>query len=105
MATKSKANEEPKQEKVVSESTLKKLEMSTKERIAQAPKVMVIIAPDAEDPMWRCTINGVKYKFPKGQIIEVPEPIAAVIRNSTRMQEIKAAHEKALVDHINLGSM
>jgi len=47
----------------------------------------------------------VDYKFPKGEMIEVPEPLAKLIENSTRMQRIKAQHEKALEDHINLGSM
>ena len=81
------------------------MELSTKEQIARSPKVWVIIAPDEKDPMWRGTINGVDYKFPKGQMIEVPEQIADLIRNSARMQEIKAMHEQQLVDHINLGSM
>ena len=89
----------------VSESALKQIEMTTKEKIAAAPKVMVFIAPDEKDPMWRGCINGVDYKFPKGEMIEVPEPLAKLIENSTRMQRIKAQHEKALEDHINLGSM
>jgi len=90
---------------VVSESTLKQIEMTTKEKIAAEPKVTVFIAPDEKDPMWRGCINGVDYKFPKGEMIDVPESLAKLIENSTRMQRIKAQHEKALEDHINLGSM
>lgn len=94
-----------KKEPVVSDSTFRDMELSTKERIAREPKVMVIIAPDENDPMWRGTINGVDYKFPKGEMVEVPKPIAELISNSTRMQEIKAQHEKMLTDHMNLGSL
>ena len=90
---------------VASESSLVDIERNTKKAIADAPKVTVFIAPDEKDPMWRGCINGVDYKFPKGEMIEVPEPLAKLIENSTRMQRIKAQHEKALEDHINLGSM
>ncbi len=96
-----KKNKQP----VVSDATLKQMELSTKERIAQEPKVMVIIAPDEKDPMWRGAINGVDYKFPKGEMVYVPEPVAEIIRNSARMQEIKAAREKQLVEHLDLGSL
>ena len=94
-----------KKEPVVSESNFREIENNTRSQIAAAPKVMVFIAPDEKDPMWRGCINGVDYKFPKGEMIEVPEPLAKLIENSTRMQRIKAQHEKALEDHINLGSM
>ena len=94
-----------KKEPVVSESNFREIENNTRSQIAAAPKVMVFIAPDEKDPMWRGCINGVDYKFPKGEMIEVPEPLAKLIENSTRMQRIKAMHEKALEDHINLGSM
>ena len=94
-----------KKEPVVSESSFREIENNTRARIAAAPKVVVFIAPDPQTPMWRGTINGVDYKFPRGEMIEVPEPLAKLIENSTRMQRIKAQHEKALEDHINLGSM
>ena len=89
----------------VSETSMRAMEINTKEMISQEPKVTVFIAPDEKDPMWRGCINGVDYMFPKGQIIEVPESLAELIRNSTRMQELKNQQEKMLVDHINLGSM
>jgi len=98
MATK---NKEP----VASENSIREIENSTRAKIAAAPKVLVFIAPDPQDPMWRGCINGVDYKFPRGEMIEVPEPLAKLIENSTKMQRIKAQHEKALEDHINLGSM
>lgn len=90
---------------VASESSFVEIERNTKKAIAEAPKVTVFIAPDEKDPMWRGCINGVDYKFPKGELIEVPEPLAAIIRNSAKMQEIKAKHEKALTDHIDLGTL
>jgi len=94
-----------KKEPVVSESSFKDIEMNTKKAIERAEKVTVFIAPDERDPMWRGCINGVDYKFPKGELIEVPAPLAEVIRSSARMQEIKSKREKELVDHINLGTM
>ncbi len=90
---------------VASESSLVDIERNTKKAIADAPKVTVFIAPDEQDPMWRGCINGVDYKFPKGELIEVPEPLAFLIENSTRMQRIKAKEEKMLEGHINLGSL
>ena len=89
----------------VSETSMREMELTTKERIAQEPRVTVFIAPDEKDPMWRGCINGVDYMFPKGQIIEVPESLADLIRNSTRMQELKSQQEKALAGDIFLGSM
>jgi len=94
-----------KKEPVVSENTIREIENNTRSKIAAAPKVLVFIAPDQDDTMWRGCINGVDYKFPRGEMIEVPEPLAKLIENSTKMQRIKAQHEKALEDHINLGSM
>ena len=90
---------------VASESNLVDIERNTKKAISEAPKVTVFIAPDEQDPMWRGCINGVDYKFPKGELIEVPEPLAFLIENSTKMQRIKSQHEKALENHINLGSL
>lgn len=89
----------------ISESEMRRQELDCKRIIAEAPKVTVIIAPDEKDPMWRGCINGVDYKFPKGEIIEVPEPVADLIRNSTKMQELKKKTEKMLVDHIDNGKM
>ena len=92
------------EEVTVSENTFRGIELSTRERISKEPRVMVFIAPDEKDPMWRGCINGVDYKFPKGEIIEVPESIADLIRNTTRMQEIKAAHEDR-IKNLDLGSL
>lgn len=89
----------------VSETEMKQMEQSTRELIAAAPKVTVFIAPDDKDKMWRGMVNGVRYQFPKGEMIEVPEPLAEIIRNTSHMQEMKAATEKKLVEHLNLGSM
>ena len=98
MATKKKTE-------VISETEMRQAELNTKKIIAGMPKVWVIIAPDEKDPMWRGCINGVDYKFPKGEMIEVPEPVADLIRHSSRMQELKKQHEEALVKTINMGSM
>ena len=91
--------------KPVTETELKQMELTTGELIAKAPKVTVMIALDSGDPMWRGCINGYNYQFPKGQLVEVPEPVAEVIKNSARMQIIKSAHEQAMVNHVDLGSM
>lgn len=89
----------------VSEAELRKSELTTKEKIAAQPKVTVYIAPDERDPMWRGCVNGVDYKFPRGQLIDVPETLADIIRSSTRMQEIKKAHEQVMVDTMDLGTL
>lgn len=66
---------------------------SFKQELMAQPKVTVFIAPDAEDPMFRCNINGVALKFPKGQMIDVPESVALLIRNSTTCAWEKAQAE------------
>lgn len=89
----------------ISEAEMRKIELTTKEKLDAQPKVTVYIAPDEHDPMWRGCVNGVDYKFPRGQLIDVPETLADIIRSSTRMQEIKKAHEQVMVDTMDLGTL
>ena len=105
MATKKKTTEKTEERKIVSDAELAQQEISTKRAIAASPKVQVYIAPDGKDPMWRGCINGVDYKFQKGEVIEVPEPLADLIRNTANMHELAKSREKALIQNINLGSM
>ena len=91
--------------KTISDAELRRSELTTKEKIAAQPKVTVYIAPDENDPMWRGCVNGVDYKFPRGQLIDVPETLADISRSAARMQEVKKEHEQVMVDTMDLGKM
>ena len=42
---------------------------------------MIRIIPIDNGNIWRCVINGVRYAYPAGQTIDVPDVIAAIIDN------------------------
>lgn len=60
----------------------------TGKALAAQKKVSIMIAPGG-DPTFRCTINGYKFEFPKGEMVEVPEDVAKFI--SDRAQASIAA--------------
>lgn len=89
------------QKKVVNDATIEQDARNTGREIAKEPKVTVMIAPDEKNPTWRGWINGYKYEFPKGRLIDVPKSVAKVIENSTRMSYAKQKMEEALVRGLN----
>lgn len=54
------------------------LASETGKTLAAQKKVQIMIAPGG-DPTFRCTINGYKFEFPKGEMVEVPEDVATFI--------------------------
>jgi len=81
----------------VNDATLDRESMSIGDLLKAEPKVAVMMAPDSKDPMFRCTINGYTMQFPKGELIEVPESVAQIIRNSKIASTQKSAQEAALI--------
>lgn len=94
MAT-TKKTAEPKT--FVNDNALDRESMSIGEILNSEPKVTVMMAPDPKDPMFRCTINGYTMQFPKGELIEVPESVATLIRQSKIASAQKSAQEAALI--------
>lgn len=41
-------------------------------------------------------INGIPYKIPRGQKVEVPRAVAEILENSERMDDVNAAYIKAV---------
>ena len=78
-----------------SEAEFVKAEMNVKAKIAAEPKRTVMIVPGGNDKNWRGSINGVKYSFPKGEFIEVPESLYFIIANSAEVKESIEKFEKA----------
>ena len=98
MATKKTAEAKP----FVNDNALDRESMSIGEIIKNEPKVPIIMAPDPKDPMFRCTINGYTMQFPKGELIEVPESVAELIRQSKVSAAQKTAQEAALIKGLEL---
>lgn len=70
-----------KKETYITEAEMAQSEKTTGEILAAQPKVSVMITPDKKNPMFHCTINGYSYKFPRGEVVEVPKDVAELISN------------------------
>ena len=62
----------------ITAAEIDKLASETGKALAEQKKVQIMIAPGG-DPTFRCTINGYKFEFPKGEMVEVPEDVATFI--------------------------
>ncbi len=88
-----------KNEAIITEAQMAKDVKTTGEILAAQPKVKVMIAPDPMNPMWRGCINGYDFKFPRGEMIEVPQDLATLIEQSAAM----AYEQKKLEDKLVSG--
>lgn len=70
----------------------------TGKKLAAQKKVQIMIAPGG-DPTFRCTINGYRFEFPKGEMVEVPEDVAAFIASraqaSIAAKKMREGYQKA----------
>lgn len=84
-----------KEKDVMTEKQMAKEELSIKEKLANEPKVPILIPYDELNPddVVPIGLNGVIYAIPRGKEFMVPESIAKVWRNSY-VETIKA-NEKA----------
>lgn len=99
MATKKTNTTESKNTELVTEAQFREAECNISRQLKDQPKIKVMIAPDEKDPVWRGWLNGYPYSFPKGELIEVPEALAAIIEQSTKM----AYEQKKLEDQLVKG--
>ena len=68
----------------------------TRRILAAQEKVPLIIFPKHEDDnTWIGAINGVRYMFPKGQTVEVPRDLAAMIAQNDKVVLQAREREKA----------
>ena len=68
----------------MSESAMRAEDMSVLARLRAEEKVPIMILPDGGDSALRVTINGVRYEIPKGETVNVPQSVYALIMNSNR---------------------
>lgn len=84
--------EEPVVEPV--ENTGEAIEKATLKRISEEEKVSFIIPVDPRFPsdqqFWEHNINGVNYRFPRGEELELPKSLADVFIRKLKMQQESA---------------
>lgn len=99
MATKKTNTTKSDSKRLITEAEMAEAERNTGKLLAGQPKVKIMIAPDEKDPVWRGSINGYRFAFPKGQMIEVPRDLAIFIEQRATM----AYEQKQLEEQLKAG--
>lgn len=73
--------------KILSEAEQQEQERMTKETIDAQEQVELLIFPDGNPAPLKVTINGVDYRYPKGQKVQVPAAVAEVINHMTEQRQ------------------
>lgn len=66
---------------IQSEAEQQAQEQKTRETIDAQEQVELLIFPDGNPAPLKVTINGVDYRYPKGQKVQVPAAVAEVINH------------------------
>jgi hypothetical protein len=70
------------------------IEKETEKRIAAEEKVTFIIPTDprfpADQQFWEHCVNGVIYRYPRGEQIELPKSLAETFLRKLKMQQASA---------------
>lgn len=94
MATKKTPAKKPAKVEAPVENTAEAVEAATERRIAAEEKVSFIIPVDprfpADQQFWEHCINGVVYRYPRGEEIELPKSLADVFVRKLKMQQQSA---------------
>lgn len=76
------------------ENTPEAVEAATEKRIASEDKVTFIIPIDPRFPsdqqFWEHNINGVTYRYPRGEEIQLPKSLADVFVRKLKLQQQSA---------------
>ena len=100
------ANAAPAQrQRLITDAEVDRASRDTGHRLAAQERVSIMIAADDGDPVWRGSINGYDYSFPKGQLVEVPHDVARLIENSAQVTYQRQLQEQKLKGNLNLGAM
>ena len=80
----------------LSEGQHKQKDKAFKEALEAGKKENITLFPEFDgDTEARVTINGVDFIVKKGEEVEVPAPVAALLRDNIKLRQEIAAFEKA----------
>lgn len=86
----------------VSEAEMERSEIDTGKKLAAESKVKIMIAPDPKNPTFKCSINGYRFEFPRGEVVEVPESVAALISDLAQDMKSARAYEDTIKKGVNI---
>ena len=81
----------------MSDQEIDRLSGAAGKRLASEPKVEIVIAPaeGGQDVPWEGGLNGYFFRIPRGVRVQVPQSLAALIRENERVAELSRAQVRA----------